>query len=95
MNATIEHPTDVEDAARGDDDDHSDFDHLNNSPDIKLKSIEIDDDFQGGKNRNEDNLSDQFADDHSGTGGCNPTTGPNKKVSQVARNSYGSSQSTR
>jgi hypothetical protein len=43
---TIEQPTDVEDADANFDN-ASDFDHFNNSPDIKLKSIEIDDDFTG------------------------------------------------
>jgi len=43
---TIEHPTDVEDGNQ-EFDDHSDFEHINNSPDIKLKSIEIDDEFSG------------------------------------------------
>lgn len=43
---TIEQPTDVEDA-EANFDNASDFDHFNNSPDIKLKSIEIDDDFNG------------------------------------------------
>ena len=47
---TIEHPTDVEDADNGLQDDPSEFDHLNNSPDIKLKSIEIDDEFSARKN---------------------------------------------
>jgi hypothetical protein len=43
---TIEQPTDVEDADANYDN-ASDFDHFNNSPDIKLKSIEIDDEFSG------------------------------------------------
>lgn len=41
---TIEHPTDVEDAA-ADFDGTTEFEHINASPDIKLKSIEVDDDF--------------------------------------------------
>jgi hypothetical protein len=60
---TIEHPTDVEDA-NANFDDASDFDHFNNSPDIKLKSIEIDDDFHGQQIGSEE----AFLDDNSGTG---------------------------
>jgi hypothetical protein len=49
---TIEQPTDVEDADNGLPDDPSEFDHLNNSPDIKLKSIEIDDGFSARQHTN-------------------------------------------
>lgn len=41
---TIEQPTDVEDG-NNDYEGNTDFEHINNSPDIKLKSIEVDDDF--------------------------------------------------
>lgn len=44
---TIEHPTDVEDGNDDEYEDHSNFDHINGSPDIKLKSIEIDDEVTG------------------------------------------------
>lgn len=69
---TIEHPTDVEDA---DDnhgyDDPSEFDHINNSPDIKLRSIEVDDDITGRRHKNNaaaDSDGKSEADDNSGTG---------------------------
>jgi hypothetical protein len=42
---TIEQPTDIEDDANETDGNQTDFDHLHHSPDIKLKSIEVDDDF--------------------------------------------------
>ena len=45
---TIEHPTDIEDA-NNDFDNNTEFEHINNSPDIKLKSIEVDDDFSSKK----------------------------------------------
>ena len=69
---TIEHPTDVEDAENGLYDDPSDFDHLNNSPDIKLRSIEVDEDITGRKHKNNAAAADSDgkseADDNSGTG---------------------------
>jgi len=42
---TIEHPTDVEDAHNDFDNNSDDFEHINQSPDIKLKSIDIDENF--------------------------------------------------
>ena len=42
---TIEQPTDDENA-NDYMDDQTDFDHINNSPDIRLKSIDIDDTFR-------------------------------------------------
>ena len=73
---TIEQPTDVEDADdRGIYDDPSDFDHINNSPDIKLRSIEVDDDLTGRRQRpggnpaaGVDSDGKSEADDNSGTG---------------------------
>lgn len=70
---TIEHPTDVEDADdHGIYDDPSDFDHINNSPDIKLRSIEVDDDITGRRHKNNaaavDSDGKSEADDNSGTG---------------------------
>jgi hypothetical protein len=70
---TIEHPTDVEDAAdNGLYDDPSEFDHINQSPDIKLRSIEVDDDITGRRQRNNAAAADSDgkseADDNSGTG---------------------------
>lgn len=66
---TIEQPTDVEDADANFDN-ASDFDHFNNSPDIKLKSIDIDDDFRGQHRDNDE------SDDNSGTGHkAKPKTG--------------------
>jgi len=47
---TIEHPTDVEDENNDDFDNNTEFEHINASPDIKLKSIEVDDDFSSKKN---------------------------------------------
>lgn len=40
---TIEHPTDIEDANNYES--NTEFEHVGASPDIKLKSIEVDDDF--------------------------------------------------
>lgn len=70
---TIEQPTDVEDADdRGIYDDPSDFDHINNSPDIKLRSIEVDEDITGRRHKNNAAAADSDgkseADDNSGTG---------------------------
>jgi len=59
---TIEHPTDVEDAHDEFDGQSDDFEHINNSPDIKLKSIEIDDEFRAQRNNN------GHLEDKSGTG---------------------------
>ena len=75
-NKTIEHPTDVED---GDDlgiyDDPSEFDHINQSPDIKLRSIEVDNDLTGRRQKplgnqgaGVDSDGKSEADDNSGTG---------------------------
>jgi hypothetical protein len=87
---TIEHPTDVEDADdRGIYDDPSDFDHINNSPDIKLRSIEVDDDLTGRRQRPGGNLAagadsdgKSEADDNSGTG--HRVSSTNKKAAQAA-----------
>lgn len=49
---TIEHPTDIEDANHYES--NTEFEHVGASPDIKLKSIEVDDEFQS-KGRNFDN----------------------------------------
>lgn len=69
---TIEHPTDVEDGENPLYDDPSDFDHLNNSPDIKLRSIEVDEDITGRKHKTNAAAADSDgkseADDNSGTG---------------------------
>lgn len=70
---TIEHPTDVEDADdHGVYDDPSDFDHINNSPDIKLRSIEVDEDITGRRHKTNAAAADSDgkseADDNSGTG---------------------------
>lgn len=69
---TIEH-TDVESNNDGPLDSHrSEFEHMNNSPDIKLRSIEIDDELTGRRRKKltapvNDNESVQ-EDDNSGTG---------------------------
>lgn len=90
---TIEQPTDVEDADANYDN-ASDFDHFNNSPDIKLKSIEIDDEFSGQQQREAD---ETFPDDNSGTGHkAKPKSGssrPSQKSTLIQSNSYGSSTS--
>ena len=57
---TIEHPTDVEDNRPLETDDE--FEHMQNSPDIKLKSIEVDEKFTGRKKHDEE------IHDNSGTG---------------------------
>ena len=49
---TIEHPTDIEDANQYES--NTEFEHVGASPDIILKSIEVDDDFKS-KRRNIDN----------------------------------------
>ena len=57
-NKTIEHPTDIEDCNDGDGD--SEFEVINNSPDAKLKSIDVDESFCGKegmrRNRNDGDL---------------------------------------
>ena len=64
---TIEQPTDVEDAQDGYDD-RSDFEHMNNSPDIRLKSIDIDETFTANRQKGVTKFDDLQADDNSGTG---------------------------
>jgi len=54
-------------------DDASDFDHINNSPDIRLRSIEIDNELTGRKLKSNaaavvDSDGKSEADDNSGTG---------------------------
>jgi hypothetical protein len=61
---TIEHPTDVEDNKMQESSDE--FEHYANSPDIKLKSIDIDDNFTN-KNKTK-KIDDDISDDNSGTG---------------------------
>ena len=89
---TIEHPTDVEDADEPDGayDDPSDFDHINNSPDIKLRSIEVDEDITGRRHKINaaavDSDGKSEADDNSGTGHrvtSNKKSGPSLAASEV------------
>ena len=75
---TIEHPTDVEDNRPLDSGDE--FEHIANSPDIKLKSIDIDEKFTGKRKHH-----DEIQDDNSGTG---HKAIPKKKTT-VQQNSYG------
>lgn len=69
---TIEHPTDIEDANL--DDNQSEFEphHMLESPDIRLKSIEIDNEINTQQRKKKQEQlryhNDSFADDHSGTG---------------------------
>mgnify|MGYP001017130462 CR=1 FL=1 len=97
---TIEHPTDVEDA-HDPEYDQSEFDPMNQTPDIRLKSIEVDAETTVKKRKNE--LDDTFQinvdhndDDGSGTGhkvskNSRPST---QKSTLVQSNSYGSSTDT-
>jgi len=61
---TIEHPTDVEDNKLQDSSDE--FDHYANSPDIKLKSIDIDDNLTNKQKSKK--VDHDISDDNSGTG---------------------------
>lgn len=91
---TIEQPTDVDDAQEYLDD-PSDFDHVNNqSPDIRLKSIDIDDTFTANRQKANDQFDDVEADDNSGTGHkaqkTKSTSKQTNKSSLIMQNSYGS-----
>lgn len=88
---TIEHPTDVEDG--NDEYEESEmFNNLNASPDIKLKSIEIDDNFSANRNKSNAKFA-EAGDDGSGTGhkvSNTRTTSKTGKSSLILQNSYGS-----
>ena len=84
---TIEHSNDVEE--EGDErrvyDDPSEFDHINNSPEDKLRSIDVDDDLTGRKQKGHgihaaamDSDGKSEADDNSGTG--HRVSSTNKKL---------------
>ena len=91
---TIEHPTDIEDNKFDPEQsrDFSEFEHLNQSPDIKLKSIEIDDELTGKRQKKRDGEPQQLLDidefDNSETGH------KASKKTNVQSNSYGSQNSS-
>lgn len=58
---TIEHPTDIEDANNYES--NTEFEHVGPSPDIKLKSIEVDEEFMN-KGKHYDNSKPVFHDHH-------------------------------
>ena len=72
---TIDH-TDIEDGLEQHGGDRSEFEHMHNSPDYKLRSIEVDDELTGRRikklvNANNDVDSQEGTlpeDDNSGTG---------------------------
>ena len=86
---TIEHPTDVEDNKGQESSDE--FEHYNaGSPDIKLKSIDIDETFTNNKKNKNKKIDDGISDDNSGTG----HKAMPKKVNPVMQNSYGTEASS-
>ena len=88
---TIEHSNDIDDEADQPRlyDDPSEFDHINNSPDVKLRSIEVDDDLTGRKQKvpgaqtaGIDSDGKSEADDNSGTG--HRVSSTNKKMASAS-----------
>ena len=69
------------------------FNNLNASPDIKLKSIEIDDNFSANRNKSNAKFEEAVGDDNSGTGhkvSNTRNTSKTGKSSLILQNSYGS-----
>jgi hypothetical protein len=83
---TIEHPTDTEDADNGFES-NDDFEHINNSPDIKLKSIEIDEEFSQRKN---DGPVETGESGNSHNKNFKSSREPSQKSTLINQYSYGS-----